>query len=73
MALFALVGVDRAAGLLAPSVAHVAQLAVVAAVLVYEWYIARVALEVSGAQATVVVMVDLVIGTALGRITQALY
>jgi hypothetical protein len=72
-ALFALVGIDGATGLLAPSAAHFAQLIAVAAVLVYEWYIARVALAVSGAQATLVVMVDLMLGTALGRFTEALY
>jgi hypothetical protein len=72
-ALFALVGVDQATGLLAPSAAHFAQFAAATAVLVYEWYIARVALAVSGGQATVVVMVDLVLGTLLGRVTEALY
>jgi hypothetical protein len=71
--LFALVAVDGAVGLFPPSATHFAQLVAVVAVLVYEWYIARVALAVSGAQAAVVVIVDLVLGTALGRITEALY
>ena len=71
--LFVLVGLDGATGLLAPSAAGFAQLVAAIAVLVYEWYIARVALLVTGAQATVVVMVDLVLGTALGRIAEALY
>ena len=71
--LFVLVGLDGATGLLAPSVAGFAQLVAAVAVLIYEWYIARVALLVTGAQATVVVMVDLVLGTALGRIAEALY
>src|SRR5260370_37090792 len=71
--LFVLVGLDGATGLLAPSAAGFAQLVAAIAVLVYEWYIARVALFVTGAQATVVVMVALVLGTALGRIAEALY
>jgi len=71
--LFVLVGLDGATGLLAPSAAGFAQLVAAIAVLVYEWYIARVALLVTGAQATVVVMVDLVLGTALGRVAEALY
>jgi hypothetical protein len=71
--LFALVGVDGATGLLTPSATHFAQLVAAIAVLVYEWYIARVALAVSGAQATVVVIIDLVLGTALGRVAEALY
>jgi len=71
--LFALVGLDGATGLLAPSAAQFTQLAAAIAVLVYEWYIARVALAVTGAQATVVVIVDLVLGTALGRVAESLY
>jgi hypothetical protein len=71
--LFVLVGLDGATGLLAPAAAGFAQLVAAIAVLVYEWYIARVALLVTGAQATVVVMVDLVLGTALGRVAEALY
>jgi hypothetical protein len=72
-ALFALIAVDAAIGLVTPSTAHVAQLLAVAAVLVYEWYIARVALSVSGAQASVVVMVDLLLAAVIGRVTEALY
>ena len=71
--LFVLVGLDSATGLLAASAAQFAQLAAAIAVLVYEWYIARVALAVTGAQATVVIMVDLVLGTALGRVAESLY
>jgi hypothetical protein len=42
-------------------------------VLVYEWYIARVALAVSASQAVSVVLLDLVLGSVLSRITEALY
>ncbi len=72
-ALFVLVGVDSATGLLGPSAAQFAGLLAVIASLVYEWYIARVALAVTGAQATLVVIVDLVLSTALGRVAQGLY
>jgi hypothetical protein len=43
------------------------------AALVYEWYIARVALAVTGTQAALVVIIDLLFGTALGRIAVSLY
>jgi hypothetical protein len=72
-ALFVLVGLDGATGLMTPAAAGLAQLTAAIAVLVYEWYIARVALLVTGAQATVVVMVDLVLGSALSRIAESLY
>lgn len=72
-ALFVLVGFDAATGLFAPSSAPVAQLVATVAVLVYEWYIARVALAVSGAQATLVVIADVTIGSVLGHVTEALY
>ena len=71
--LFVLVGLDGATGLLAPSAAGFAQLVAAIAVLVYEWYIARVALAVSPGQAVPVVLLDLLLGTVLGRVTTALY
>jgi hypothetical protein len=71
--LFVLVALDGATGLLATSALQFAQLAATIAVLVYEWYIARVALAVTGAQATVVVIADLVLGTVLGRVAASLY
>jgi len=72
-ALFVLVALDGATGLLAASALQFAQLAATIAVLVYEWYIARVALAVTGAQAGVVVMADLVLGSLLGRLAVSLY
>ena len=71
--LFVLVGLERTTGLLAPSAAQFIGLLAVIASLVYEWYIARVALTVTGAQAALVVIVDLVFSTALGRVTEGLY
>ena len=71
--LFVLLGLDGATGLLAPSAAHFAGLLAVIASLVYEWYIARVALAVTGVQATLIVIIDLLVGTSLGRLAQSLY
>jgi len=42
------------------------------AVLVYEWFIARAALDISGLAATMVVLVDLVLTACLGRVTSFL-
>lgn len=41
--------------------------------LVYEWYISRVALAVSGLQAVLVLLIDLVLATLLSNIAAALY
>lgn len=72
-ALIAIVAMDRATGVLPPAAAAFAELAAMIAVLVYEWYIARVALAVTGAQAMLVVVLDIMLGIVLGRIAQMLY
>jgi len=72
-ALFVLVGLNGATGLLPSSGLPFAGLLAAIAALVYEWYIARVALSVTGAQATLVVIIDLLLSTILGRIAEALY
>ena len=72
-ALFVLLGADSAAGLLPHALAQFADFAAAVAVLLYEWYIARVALAVSASQAVPVVLLDLVLGSILSRITEALY
>ncbi|HEV2335454.1 MAG TPA: hypothetical protein VGS13_08150 [Stellaceae bacterium] len=71
--LVVLVGLDGAAGMLPRSEASFASLLAIIATLVYEWYIARVALAVTGAQATLVVIVDVLLSTALGRVAEGLY
>jgi hypothetical protein len=43
------------------------------AILLYEWYIARVALDVPGTAATVAVLIDLVIGVLVAHVAEALY
>jgi hypothetical protein len=72
-ALFVILAADTASGLLPHAVAQFADLAAAVAVLLYEWYIARVALAVSSSQAVPVVLLDLVLGSVLSRITEALY
>jgi hypothetical protein len=72
-ALFVILGAGAAGGLLPHAVAQLADLAAAVAVLLYEWYIARVALAVSSSQAVWVVLLDLVLGSVLSRITEALY
>jgi hypothetical protein len=72
-ALFAVIGLDGLTGLLSPSSMQSAELVAALATMVYEWYIARVALLVGGAPAALVVVVDLALGAALGRIAEALY
>ena len=72
-ALFVLVALDGAAGLLPQSSAATASVIAAVAALVYEWYIARVALLVTVAQAMLVVIIDLALGVSLGRVAQSLY
>jgi hypothetical protein len=71
--LFVLVALDGASGLLTPGSLAFARLAAAIAVLVYEWYIARVTLAITGAQATLIVIADLVLNSALGRVAASLY
>jgi hypothetical protein len=42
-------------------------------VLAYEWFIARVATRAGAAAATALVLIDLVLGAGLSRVTQSLY
>ncbi len=71
--LFVLVGLDSESGILGDPIAQAIEVAAAVAVLVYEWYIARVALETSAAAATLVVLVDLVLGVIISRAAGALY
>ena len=72
-ALFVLIALNRASGLLPPTAGRLAEFAALLAVMVYEWYIARVALAISGAQASSVVIADLVLGVAVSHIAEGLY
>jgi hypothetical protein len=72
-ALIAIVAVDRAIGILPGSAGGFVELTAMLAVLVYEWFIARVALAVTGVQAIVVVVFDVMLGIVLARIAHMLY
>jgi hypothetical protein len=72
-AVFVLVGLDTATGLMPASAGHFAGLLAVIGALVYGWYIARVALAITGTQATLVVLIDLLLSTTLGRVAVSLY
>jgi hypothetical protein len=43
------------------------------AVLVYEWFVARIALDTGAAGATMIVLVDLVLGVLISRVTDGLH
>ena len=49
------------------------QVAGAIAVLVYEWFIARSALQVPGPPAVLIVMLDVLLGSVLNRVTETLY
>lgn len=71
--LFVLVGLESETGAFADAVSQTIEVAAALAALVYEWYIARVALEISGTVATLVVLVDLVLGVLITRAAGSLY
>jgi len=71
--LFVLVGLESESGILGDPAAQAIEVAAAIAVLVYEWYIARVALETTGGGAMLVVVVDLVLGVVISRAAGSLY
>jgi hypothetical protein len=72
-ALFVLVGLVSAGGVLSTQVSEAMDLAAAIATLLYEWFIARVALDTGGVVAIFVVLLDLVLGVFISRITGGLY
>ena len=59
-----------------PRVAVIAQLAELTAavtVLAYEWYVARLTLAVGNSRAVLFVLLDILLGSILSRVTDALY
>jgi branched-subunit amino acid transport protein AzlD len=72
-ALFVLVGVGTESRMLSHQVGASLDIVAAIATLIYEWYIARVALEISGSTAAFVVLVDLVLGAFISRIAGSLY
>ncbi|MBV9863268.1 MAG: hypothetical protein JO267_14105 [Alphaproteobacteria bacterium] len=73
MALFVLIGFEAESGLLPPGTTQAIQIVAAAAVLIYEWYIARVALETTATAATAIVLANLVLGVAISQIADGLY
>ena len=72
-ALFVLVGLVSAGGVLSTQASEAMDMAAAIATLLYEWFIARVALDTSGVVAIFVVLLDLVLGVFISRITGGLY
>jgi hypothetical protein len=71
--LFVLVGLETESGLLGASPAQAIEVAAGIAVLVYEWFIARVALDATAPAAILVVLVDLVVGVVVSNVASSLY
>jgi hypothetical protein len=71
--LFVLVGVASESGVLGGAGVHAINAAALVAVLVYEWYIARVALETNGGNATLIVLVDVTLGFLVSLAADSLY
>jgi hypothetical protein len=72
-ALFVLVGLESDSGMLGTQASEAIDVVAAIATLVYEWYIARVALETTGYAAVFVVLVDLVLGVVISRVVGSLY
>jgi hypothetical protein len=67
------VALNRVSGVFPPAAAQFAELVASAALLVYEWYIARVALGASAPQAAFVVILDVLLGSVIFRVAVTLY
>jgi hypothetical protein len=72
-ALFVLVGLQAESEAVSAQPAQVIEIAAAIAVLVYEWFIARVALETTAAAAGLIVLVDLVLGVLISHAASSLY
>ncbi len=72
-ALFLLVGLGSESGVLGTRTASAVEVAAVIAVLVYEWYLARVALNTTVSAAALVVCVDLFLGVLISQVASSMY
>lgn len=70
---FAVVALLGGIGLLSADAMLIADLIVGLAALVYEWYVSRVALAVSGGRAALVILADVVLATVLSHVSASLY
>ena len=71
--LFVLIGLESESGMFGAPAARAIEFAGAIAVLVYEWFIARVALDVTRSAAVLVVLVDLALGALINRAALNLY
>ena len=71
--LFVIVAAIGALHLVSDDAVSIVSLIVLVLVLLYEWFIARVATRAGGMAAAALVLIDLVLGGGLSRITQGLY
>jgi hypothetical protein len=72
-ALFVLIGLQAGSGVAGARPAQAIELVAAIAVLVYQWFIARVSLETTAAAAAFVVLVDLVLSGFINHIARSLY
>jgi branched-subunit amino acid transport protein AzlD len=72
-ALFVLVGIGTESRVLSSGTGESLDIVAAIASLVYEWYIARVALDITSSTAVFIVFVDLVLGAFISRIASSLY
>jgi hypothetical protein len=72
-ALFVLVGIESESGVLGAPAAQLIEIAAAIAVLVYEWFVARVALDTTAPAAAFVVFIDLLLGVFVNHVAGSLY
>jgi branched-subunit amino acid transport protein AzlD len=72
-ALFVIVGIGSESRVLGARAGESLDIVAAIATLIYEWYIARVALDITGATAVFIVLVDLVLGVFISRVAGSLY
>ena len=72
-ALFVLVGLESESGVLGAQPSQAIEVAAAVAVLVYEWFIARVALDTTALAAVFIVFVDLLLGVLISHAASGLY
>ena len=73
MALFLFIEGVAGSGLVSVDFGHLLSFVATIAVLLYEWFIARIALDVAGPPATAVVLLDLVLAVLISRVSDALH
>jgi len=72
-ALVVLVGIGSESRILSARAGESLDIAAWIATLVYEWYIARVALDTTGSAAVLIVLVDFVLGMVIGYVAGGLH